>query len=109
VSDDVIRVLIEQFAFSLALNVTGPLETAKSSVCHYWGNKEEWNHYIHSFFIKNHFNDLSLQDEIDLVRKLDVMQIPIFKGSSTTKRKILQLADKIYANKNNRVLYANSL
>ncbi len=76
--ENVVRRLVEQFAFSVALTETHKILPADKYIGHYWGNKPEWNNYIADFFIRSSLLNKSLQDRIEEVRIMDFSKIPIY-------------------------------
>lgn len=91
---DCTRRLIEQFAFSLALNHDGNLQPADREIAHYWGNKGEWNNAIREFFVYSHLTQASLTEQINQIRQFDARQLPILKKEKRIKGQLLKWIEK---------------
>lgn len=98
-AENVTRRLIEQFAFSLAMNYNGNLISAENEIGHYWGNKLMWNnkisHFIHTSFMK----DLSLDQQIEMAAKTNFDEIPIRIKISNTRNRLEKLLNKLFSEK----------
>lgn len=90
----VTRRLIEQFAFSAALNQYSPLQAVDHIIGHYWGNKGQWNALINSFFLKHFFTDKKQADLVVEIQKIDLKQLAVRIKVSNTR---LRLQKKIYS------------
>lgn len=79
--------LIEQFAFSLALNKENKLIEADDTIGHYWGNKIQWNEKISAFFNENLLKNISLKSQIKLLDDFKFDALPVnIKVPNTRKR-----------------------
>lgn len=92
----VVRRVIEQFAFSLALTKVSPLKPADHIVGHYWGNKEEWNKIIEDFLLRNFMKNSTLETILDEVSKMPLREYPIWTRHSNTQRKLKRFIDSFY-------------
>ncbi|WP_040977060.1 hypothetical protein [Necropsobacter massiliensis] len=94
------RRLVEQFAFSVALNHVGGLSACDNVIGHYWGNKTEWNRLIAEFFIKTQLQNLSLTQAVESLRTFDWQQIPLSKKQRNTNAQLKRVIDKLFKPKN---------
>ena len=70
INDGVLPVLVEQYSFSIALiEKYTKITEGNKYIIHYWHNKSEWSNYIGSFFAKSYIQKLSLEDELNVIRK----------------------------------------
>ena len=98
-ADGADRRLIEQYALSIALFETVGLTSAESLVGHYWSNKDEWNNFALSFFVKEHMLGRSFDDEC---RDLDIEElhrIPLNIHLSNTQRRLTNVLKHIFKDK----------
>lgn len=86
--------LIEQFAFSLALQETYRLLPADNFVGHYWGNKNEWDSFINDYFVQSHFQNETIDNEIENIQKLNFGKIPLIRKERTLYKQINKLLRK---------------
>ena len=63
-ANNVTRRLIEQFAFSIAMNDSTDLISAENEIGHYWGNKKMWDQTINEFLNDCFMENLSLEEQI---------------------------------------------
>ncbi len=98
-ADGVTRRLIEQFAFSIGLNMYSELKPADDIVGHYWGNKQQWNIIIDLFLKECFMKKYSLGEIVEQVKEMDLIQYPIRVKESNTQRKLKNFIDKFYKNK----------
>lgn len=96
------RYLIEQFAFSLALNHLNQLSSCEQSIGHYWGNKTEWNQLICQFFVKTQLTQTSLQDCIEQLAHFNWQQIPLSKKQRKTNQTLKKYIDNLFPAKHIR-------
>ncbi|MDO4905607.1 MAG: hypothetical protein Q4A16_08690 [Lautropia sp.] len=73
------RRLIEQFAFSVALNHDVPLYPCEGTIGHYWGNKHEWNDFILRFLADSRLRDKGVEDAFARLDKVDWTRLPLEK------------------------------
>ncbi|MEQ6122336.1 hypothetical protein [Reichenbachiella sp. MALMAid0571] len=69
--------LLEQFSFSISLGEHATLLPIEDCIGHYWGNKNQWNDLIGSFFITCHLSCKSLKEQIDFVQNMKFGSIPV--------------------------------
>lgn len=93
---NVTRRLIEQFSFSVALNECSNLIPAENYIGHYWGNKQEWNNFITSFILKSYFRKRTVEEQIEDLKGFDFSAMPIFVKESNTKKRIVNLLNRIF-------------
>ncbi|WP_420459397.1 hypothetical protein [Neolewinella sp.] len=93
----VTRRLVEQFALSLALAVSGELAAANGTIGHYWGNKAGWNERIATFFLEHHLRGSSLEQQLRTSREVDFAALPIYLRSSSTERRLSRWVASTFA------------
>lgn len=93
--------LIEQFAFSLALQERYILLPADDFVGHYWGNKKEWDIFISNYFIQSYFQNQGIEDEIKNIRNIDFKQMSLLQKERTLFLRINKLLKKCFPPKTN--------
>ena len=93
---DVRRAYIEQFAISLALrHMNGPIKPAKSIIGHYWGNKDQWNEAISSFFLHSLLEKRTLAQDIEEMKAFNYSAIPIrMMGQKKWVKKLQRILTK---------------
>ena len=96
------RRLVEQFAFSLALDSTAKLHGCEQSIGHYWGNKTEWNQHITKFFADAMLKRLEYKECICLISRFNWQSVPLEKKRRRTNEKLKRLVDKLFKDKNIR-------
>ena len=70
------RRLIEQFAFSLALQ-QGTLRSCQDVIGHYWGNKAAWNRLIAGFLAEARLKDETVAQAVARVGQVDWRALPL--------------------------------
>ncbi|WP_430613474.1 hypothetical protein [Flavobacterium sp. JP2137] len=98
-ADKVTRRLIEQFAFSVALNEYTPLKAADDEIGHYWGNKGQWNTLISNFFLKHFFTGKSVDVLLSEIEQLDLEQYPIRLKVSNTRLRLQKKLVSLFPDK----------
>lgn len=88
------RRLVEQFAFSLALQ-QGSLAPCGSTVVHYWGNKPGWNAFINSFLAACRLRDDTVAEAITQAATLDWKHLPIENCPRTSAERIKRGVDRL--------------
>lgn len=96
---DVIRNLVEQLAFTVALSKHGAIKSGDHVVGHYWGNKEEWNTIISNFMMRAFMQEWTIDQVLNAVKEMKVMDYPIWVRHSNTQRKLKNLVDGFYKDK----------
>ena len=91
--------LIEQFALSVALNKTGELMPVDSYIGHYWGNKDEWNTLINTFFLKSHLSSFTFEEELASIKNIDFTQLPIHIKIPNTRERLTKVITKVFPEK----------
>ena len=77
-SENVERIVIEQYSLSIALYELAHLKEAEKIIGHYWGNKSEWEQYASELLAKAYMTGSAISEEIE---KLDVStfyKIPVY-------------------------------
>jgi hypothetical protein len=80
------RRLIEQLAFSMALDAEGPLHDARHEILHYWGNKPEWQVVIDEFWRRSRQEGRSVEEDIAAFDVNRYVKIPTFSKLSSLQR-----------------------
>ena len=70
------RRLIEQFAFSLALQ-QGTLHPCQDVIGHYWGNKPAWNRLIAGFLAEARLKDETVAQAVARLGQVDWRALPL--------------------------------
>ena len=92
---------VEQFCFSLALrHHCQEIHSAEPYMCHYWGNKEGWNLLQGSFFTRSLMEQHTLEEDMQLIRELDVSSVPYYVRSPIWRKRFLKWIDHIAPLKN---------
>lgn len=98
------RRLVEQFAFSLALQ-QGSIEPCHRDIVHYWGNKAGWNAFINSFLAGCRLRDDSVADAITQAAALDWKHLPVENWPRSSAERIKRSVDWLLPRR--RVRYFN--
>lgn len=101
---NITRRLIEQFAFSLSLNEFSNLIPAEGQIGHYWGNKGQWDDFIKNFIISSYFSNSSFDEIIESMKSIDYTKIPINMKIPSTKRRLQNLINKTFPERNKRFI-----
>ncbi|MEK6451356.1 MULTISPECIES: hypothetical protein [Myroides] len=96
---DVIRKLVEQLAFSVALSKQGAIKPGDHIVGHYWGNKEEWSAIISDFMMRAFMKKWTIDQVLDAVKEMKIKDFPIWVRRSNTQRKLKNVIDNFYKDK----------
>ena len=97
--ENVANRLIEQFAFSVALNDTAKLSASESNIGHYWGNKNEWSDFINDFFLSSHLSNLSFEDEQHAIQNIDFTKLAVFIKTPNTRGRLVNFITKLFPDK----------
>jgi hypothetical protein len=92
-------ILVEQFALSAALEQVYGLEPLHPAIAHYWSTKEEWNELIGRYFLSVYLKDMNETEALDAFRQLDLHAIPIKRIQRNTKRRLKDLIDRMFEDK----------
>lgn len=98
-SENVERIVIEQYSLSIALYELAHLIEAEKIIGHYWGNKSEWEQYAIELLAKAYMTGSTISEEIE---KLDVStfyKIPVYIHQSSTGKKLHRLIDNYFKDK----------
>lgn len=98
-ADNVTRRLIEQFAFSVAMNEPVKLLAAENEIGHYWSNKEMWNARISEFICDNHMKNIPLEKQISEARQIIFEDIPVRIKKSNTRRRLQKIICNLFPEK----------
>lgn len=92
-------VLVEQFALSAALEQCYGLEPLHPMIAHYWSTKDEWNELIGRYFLSLYLKDMPEAEALDAFRSLDLFSLPIKRIQRNTKRRLKNVIDKAFDDK----------
>lgn len=87
--------LVEQLAFSMALNNKGQLREAKVQIGHYWGNKDGWNNLLSNYFLDNLFQNITVSQMVDAIDTFDFNKVPVYTRPSSTHKKLAALIGRL--------------
>lgn len=90
------RILLEQFAFSLALNRESKLQSAEKSIGHYWGNKESWNQATQLFILHGLMQGMNFKELCEYSGSFNFLSLPLIKTPSNRAKKLHHLIDKCF-------------
>ena len=88
--------LIEQFALSVALAETGPLQAARPYIGHYWSTKDEWNEHIAAFLLASHLQERPVAEELAALDGFDFRAAPVKKMLKNTRWRLHHLVDRLF-------------
>jgi hypothetical protein len=87
--------LIEQFALSVALAETYPVQEAKPYIGHYWSTKEDWNVSIGAFLLESHLKQRTVAADLAALATFDYQQLPVKKKTRNTQHRLNRLVGKL--------------
>lgn len=91
--------LIEQFALSIALDEKDNLVASDKNIGHYWGNKQQWNQFINNCFLKFHFLNYSITQQIEFIKAINFSSLPIQVKVPNTRIRLTSIIAKLFPNK----------
>jgi len=98
------RIVIEQYSLSVALFELTRLVETKNCIAHYWATKDEWMAVAMRLAAKAHLTQASLEEELRLFEETDWRQLPVYMHKSNTARRLRNLVDKAFPDRNFRYL-----
>ncbi|MBE2894972.1 hypothetical protein [Spirabiliibacterium falconis] len=90
------RRLVEQFAFSLALNHVCPLQSCEHLIGHYWGNKAQWNQIAQMLLLTAFLHNETLEQMKVRFKQIPVSDIPIYVKSSSTEKRLIRFIKRCF-------------
>jgi len=93
------RSFVEQNAYSIVFANMCGIEKANQCIAHYWGNKEEWNEQIVKFYLESLLANLSIGEEIELTKKLNLKDLPYRRKTSNTKKRLVKIVSRLFKDK----------
>ena len=93
------NMLVEQMAFSVVLSDVYGLAESKNCVAHCWGNKGEWGEAIQKLYLMSHFENLSFEKELELIKTFDFSSIPIRKKQNNTRVRLINKINNWFRDK----------
>ena len=110
-ADKAERIVIEQYALSIALyERVGVLETSRV-IAHYWAVKDLWIAAAHQLMTRAFMVNATLEEELRMFDETDWSQLPVYVHRSNTARRIGKLVAKLFPDRDYRYLrkdYKNS-
>ncbi|GAB3586693.1 hypothetical protein [Hymenobacter daeguensis] len=87
--------LIEQFALSVALAETYPMQEAKPFIGHYWSTKEEWSASIGAFLLESHLRQRTVADDLAALDSFDYQHLPVKKKARNTRHRLNKMVGRL--------------
>ena len=100
-------IVVEQYSLSIAMYELTKLREAKSLIAHYWSNKPAWIEKAKDVMLQSYLKNLSEEEELDLIRNLQLSDTPVYVHKSNTARRLKSLIDKLFKDKNPRYIAPN--
>lgn len=103
------RRLVEQFAFSIALQNAGELRAAENQIAHYWGNKAQWNAKIVEFLMYTTLSGSTLEEDLLKLDSFDAASLPTVHKEKSIKGKVNKALDSLFPPKEIQYFKGRSL
>ena len=97
-------IVVEQYSLSIAMYELTKLREAKSLIAHYWSNKPAWIEKAKDVMLQSYLKNLSEEEELNLIRNLQLSDTPVYVHKSNTARRLKSLIDKLFKDKNPRYI-----
>lgn len=98
------RIVIEQYALSVALyEKTRLLETCHT-IAHYWASKDYWIKAGMELMARVLLTGASPEEEMKMYEALDFDRLPVYVYKSNTARRLKNLVDKVFPNRDFRFI-----
>ena len=91
--------VMEQMVFSIVLSDFYGLSESKNCVAHYWGFKQEWETAIHKFHVMSHFQQLTFEKELEILKAFDFSNIPVWRKHNHTRYRLINRINKWFKDK----------
>lgn len=102
--DQAERIVIEQYALSVALyEKTGLVET-RDCIAHYWAAKDEWMAAAYDLIARARLTEASLDDELRLFDTTDWASLPVYVHKSSTARRLRRLVSRLFPDRDHRYI-----
>ena len=98
------RIVIEQYALSVALYEKSKLIETKDCIAHYWAAKDEWMQAANNLIAQARLTDATLDDELRLFDQTDWKAIPVYVHKSSTARRLRNLVNRLFPDRDYRYL-----
>lgn len=95
---------IEQYAMSVAMQAHVPLAEAYPYVAHYWASKDYWVNAGMELLSRALLTNATEEEEMLLFEKLDLSKLPINVHHSNTGRRLHNLVEKAFPDRDLRFL-----
>ena len=97
-------IVVEQYSLSIAMYELTKLREAKSLIAHYWSNKPAWIEKAKDVMLQSYLKNLSEEEELNLIRNLQLSDTPVYVHKSNTARRLKSLIDKLFKDKSPRYI-----
>jgi lipopolysaccharide biosynthesis glycosyltransferase len=94
--------ILEQYAQSVCMSERTQLMAADDCICHFWGNKEEWESVASELLLRSYMKQSTLQDELDAITPELLKAHPVYVHKSSTARKLQRLAARLFPDSRHR-------
>ena len=102
--DEAERIVIEQYALSVALFETTGLVETKDCIAHYWAVKEEWMSAALALMAKALLTNASAEQQLQLFDETDWRSLPVYIHKSSTARRLRKLVGRAFPDRHPRYL-----
>lgn len=102
------RILLEQFAFSLALNREGNLQKAEHWIGHYCGNKTAWNQATQLFILRGLMQGMDFKQLCAYSGNFDFLALPLIEIPRNRAIQLHRLVDKYFPSKRKTYFQASN-
>lgn len=103
-ADQAERIVIEQYALSVALYETCGISETRHSIAHYWATKQEWLAAANDLIARSRLTAATLSDELLLFDQTDWAALPVYAHKSSTARRLHQFIDRLFPDRNQRYI-----
>lgn len=90
------RILLEQFAFSLALNRENKLQSAEHIIGHYWGNKSAWNQATQLFILRGLMQGMDFKQLCAYSGDFEFSALPLIERKRKRAAQLHRLIDRCF-------------
>lgn len=107
-ADEAERIVIEQYALSVALFERTGLQETHPTIAHYWASKEGWIQMGMDLLARVLLTQASPDEEMRLFEALDLQSQPVYVYKSNTARRLKRLVAKAFPDRDFRYIgYGN--
>ncbi len=101
-ADGAERIVIEQYALSVALFEKTSLMEAKDCIAHYWAAKDEWMAAAQELMCRVLLTGASEEETIRLFKRWPWAQLPVYVHKSSTARRLRKLIARWWPDRDKR-------